>query len=235
MPEQIVNFYNQLYKSKQSQAMRPITEYSRFLSYLKLLEADKKILDIACGTGFLLKVANEKGLKTFGIDISDEAVKIAKENSPSSEIITASAENLPFENIFFDYVSCLGSIEHFLDINQGLREMLRVGKSGAKFLLVVPNKNYFVWWFTKNKGTHQRDFQEELKSLKEWRDIFNNLGFKILDIYQDDWPSRCLPWFYSFNPIKILKRLFFKLAWLILPLNYTYQFIFICQKNIVKI
>src|SRR3989339_417880 len=133
MPEQIVNFYNQLYKSKQSQAMRPITEYSRFLSYLKPLEVDKKILDIACGTGFLLKVANEKGLKTFGIDISDEAVKIAKENSPSSEIITASAENLPFKNNFFDYISCLGSIEHFSDINQGLREMLRVGKRGAKF------------------------------------------------------------------------------------------------------
>jgi len=65
MPEQIVNFYNQLYKSKQSQAMRPITEYSRFLSYLKPLAVGKIFLDIACGTGFLLKVANKKGLKTF--------------------------------------------------------------------------------------------------------------------------------------------------------------------------
>jgi len=230
MPETVVEFYNNLYKSKKSNAMRPINEYRRFLSYLEPLEENKNFLDIACGTGFLLKVAQEKGLKTFGIDISEEAIKVAKKNSPVSDLRVASAENLPFENNFFDYISCLGSIEHFSDINKGLKEMLRVGKNSAEYILVVPNKNYFAWWFTKNKGTHQREIGEELKSLNGWKNVFELAGFKILNIYQDKYPSRCLPWFYSFNLFKIIKRILFKLLWFFLPLRYAYQFVIVAKK-----
>ncbi len=228
------NFYNNLYKLKKSQAMRPLIEYGRFLNYLKPFKNIGTFLDIACGTGFLLKIAGEKGLETYGLDISEEAVKISKKNSPDSEIIVAEAENLPFENNSFDYISCLGSIEHFSDIDLGLKEMLRVGKNDAEYLLMVPNKNYFAWWFVKNKGTAQREIGEELKSLEEWKKIFQDQGLRIIKIKSDKWPTKSLPWFYSFNPLKIFKRLIFKLIWLILPLKYTYQFIFVCQKNIIK-
>ncbi len=228
--EQLVNFYNNLYHTKQSKAMRPSSEYARLLNYLKPLNNSGILLDIACGTGFLLKNATENNLKTYGVDIANEAVKVAKSNSPLSEIIVAAAENLPFADNFFDYISCLGSIEHFSNINQGLKEMLRVGKKNVKYLLVVPNKNYFAWWFTKNKGTHQRDIGEELKSLTEWQQVLQTAGFKITKIKPDKWPTMCLPWFYSFNPFKIIKRILFKLIWLVLPLRYTYQFIIIAEK-----
>jgi len=38
----------------------------------------RKLLDVGCGTGFLLLAAFKRGLKTYGIDISEEAIKIAK-------------------------------------------------------------------------------------------------------------------------------------------------------------
>ncbi|HPA25368.1 MAG TPA: class I SAM-dependent methyltransferase [bacterium] len=231
MNDKLISFYNNLYSKKQTNAMRPFKEYQFFLNFLKPFGTDQKILDVACGTGFLLKAAVDDGLKTYGIDIANEAVKISQKNSPQSEIFLGLAEELPFANNFFDFIYCLGSIEHFSDINKGLLEMLRVGKENAKYLLVVPNKNYFAWWFTQKKGTHQRDIGEELKSLKEWVSLFESAGFRIIKIKQDKWPTRCLPWFYSFNPLKIFKRLFFKLIWMVLPLKYTYQFIIVAEKK----
>lgn len=231
---EITEFYNHLYQEKQNMAMRPPRAYEGFLKHLEPLATGKNFLDVACGTGFFLKLAADKGLKTYGIDISSQAVEVAQQNSPSSQVQMAEAENLPFAGGFFDYITCLGSLEHFSDIERSLSEMIRVGKNTTKYLLVVPNKNYFAWWFKKNKGTHQREIGEELKSLNEWRKIFTGSGFKIIKISADRWPTKSLPWFYSYNPLKIFKRLFFKLVWLILPLRYTYQFIFLCQKDIAK-
>jgi len=229
--EEITKFYDDIYQRKQSQAMRPKQAYVDFLEILPSLKSGKKFLDIACGTGFLLSLASAKGLETHGIDISQQAVSVAKSNSPNSNIQVASAEKLPFQDNFFDYISCLGSIEYFENISQGISEMIRVAKDDAKFLLVVPNQNYFAWKLKKQSGTHQRDIAEELKTLKEWQQLFKDAGLNILAIRHDKWPAKSLPLFYSYNPYKILKRLVFKLIWLILPINYTYQFIILAVKR----
>lgn len=226
--QEVINFYNNIYLKKQAAAMRPLATYVPFVKILNPL-ANKKILDVACGTGFLLKLLAEKNLETYGVDISPEAVVVAKKESPTSKIFVASAENLPFNADFFDYVTCIGSIEHFENLDKGLTEILRVAKKEAKFVFVVPNKDYFFWYFKSKKGTHQRDIGEELKSLKDWQKFFQKHQLKIVKTKVDRYPTTSLPWFYSFNPYKILKRLFFKIVWLFLPKKYTYQFIFLIQ------
>lgn len=228
-------YYNKIYQERKAVAMRPLEAYKDFLKHLEPLAEGKNFLDVGCGTGYLLKLVAEQGLQTYGVDISEQAVKVAQQNNPYSDIQVASAENLPFLSNFFDYISCLGSLEHFNDLKKGLLEMTRVTKPSALFLLVVPNKNYLFWRFKKEKGTAQREIGEKLLSLKEWLKIFQEQGLKIIKIKSDKYPTQSLSWFYSWNPIKIFKRLVFKLVWLVLPLNYTYQFIFICQKNIAGI
>jgi ubiquinone/menaquinone biosynthesis C-methylase UbiE len=187
-------------------------------------------LDVGCGTGFLLKIAAEAGAEVFGVDISQAATEVAKKQCPTARIEAAAAESLPWEDNFFDYVVCLGSMEHFDNLEKGIKEMIRVTKQDAKFLLVVPNKDYFFWQFKKQKGTHQRGIKEQLYNFEEWRNIFLKQGLKILEIKSDYYPTRSLPWFCSFNPLKIFKRLAFKMVWLILPLKYGYQFIITAKK-----
>ena len=75
---------------------------------------------------------------------------------------------------------------------------------------------------------------EELKTFKEWQQIFKHAGLEIVATKQDKWPTKSLAWFYSFNPYKIIKRLAFKLVWLVLPLNCTYQFIILAVKRKIK-
>jgi ubiquinone/menaquinone biosynthesis C-methylase UbiE len=229
--QEIKNWYNSLYSSKGPESMRPFEAYIDIIDCLGV-EKGKLLLDISCGTGFLLKAANKAGLKTYGVDISEEAVKIARTTSPESKVDVAMGEDLGiFENGKFDYITCLGSLEHFLDKEKGLQEMHRVAKSSAKFCIMVPNSNFIYWKFKKDGGTAQQDINETLMSKAEWVELFNKCGLQVTDIYQDKWFMKSVKIFSSPNPIKIIKNMVLKTVWLLLPLNLTYQFIFILKKQ----
>jgi ubiquinone/menaquinone biosynthesis C-methylase UbiE len=229
--QEIKNWYNSLYSSRGQGSMRPFEAYIDIVNLIDV-EKGKLLLDVSCGTGFLLKAANKSGLKTFGVDISEEAVKIARTTSPESKVEAAMGEDLGiFENEKFDYVTCLGSLEHFLDKEKGLQEMRRVAKSTAKFCIMVPNSNFIYWKFKKDGGTAQQDINEALMSRDEWVGLFRNCGLQVIGTYQDKWFSQSVKVFSSANPIKIVKNAVLKTAWSLLPLNLTYQFIFILKKQ----
>lgn len=224
-------FYDSMYASKGDRAMRPRWVYERWFRLLGNTLAHQSLLDVGCGTGLFLQVATEHGLATTGLDLSDTAVALSKKNSPHSTVVQGSGEQLPFLDIQFDYVCCLGSLEHYYSPAQGLRELVRVAKDDAKFLLVLPNDNYLFWKLKKiKKGTAQREF-EVLKNLDGWKRFLDEGGLEILRIYQDKYPSEVLRIFQFKNPYKILRRLLYKIIWLMMPLKYTYQFVFILKKK----
>ena len=194
------------------------------------MKLGRKLLDIGCGTGYLLKAANQRGLKTYGVDISNEGVQIAKKVSPNSHIVVGRGEILSFPDGFFDYITCLGSLEHFLDMERAVKEMIRVGKDNSLFCIVVPNVDSLTWIITGKKGTEQRDINEHLLSLKQWKDLFIRNGFDIVLLSQDKWFMKITNILSSFNPLGIVKRTVDKLFWIMLPLRYTYQFVFILRK-----
>jgi ubiquinone/menaquinone biosynthesis C-methylase UbiE len=227
--QEIQNWYNNKHKIFKEKTWRPYEAYPIFLNYLKA-EEGKKLLDIGCGTGYLLKAAEEKGLIVYGIDISEEAVNIAKEIAKKSIITVNEAENLKFKDNLFDYITCLGSLEHFIDIEKAIKEILRVSKNDAVILIMVPNKDYIFWKFKKTKGTDQQEINEMLLDLKTWEKFLMKNGLLINKIYQDKWFMKEIKIFSSFNPYSVIKRIILKSIGKILPLKYAYQFIFICNK-----
>lgn len=226
----IRDWYNKKHTVMREKAWRPYEAYPVFLKYLNV-KPGKNLLDIGCGTGYLLRAANAKKMNTYGVDISDKAIEITKKESPNSVVFAGEGESLSFESEKFNYITCLGALEHFLDMNKALQEMKRVAKRDARFLIMVPNVNNHFWKKSGKFGTAQQDINERLFSLQEWKNIFLKNGFKILHIYQDRWFMKNIKIFSSLNPLKIMKRLIGKLEWLLLPLDKTYQFIFIMQKD----
>jgi ubiquinone/menaquinone biosynthesis C-methylase UbiE len=83
---------------------------------LNTLPPESKVMDLACGTGRISEFLLSKGYKVWGIDISSEMLRVAKgklssfENS--SNFQQADAENLPFENKFFDSATCIKLFGH---------------------------------------------------------------------------------------------------------------------------
>lgn len=113
-------------------------------SIWKFLEKQrvKTILDVGCGSGWLINYLNQRGLKACGCDNADEAVKIARKIvKPSSLIIKASATKLPFQDRSFDAVLGISIIEHLtkLQAKKFLKEVGRVLKKRGWLFLVTPN------------------------------------------------------------------------------------------------
>jgi len=234
--QEIKNWYNERHIRTKEHSWRPFEAYLLILDYFKEfgIKPGQKILDIGYGSGYFLKAAAEAGLDTYGIDISEEGMKIAQKSSPNSKLFVGKGEDLKFEDNFFDHVACIGVLEHFMDIDKGIKEMKRVIKPGGTLLILVPNINFIYWRFKKRKGTEQKDIREALMSLEQWRNKFMKEGLEVLKIDKDDWFFKEPISFSSFSLAVFLtgvKKMIYKLIWIFVPIKYTYQFVYILRKK----
>ncbi len=86
----------------------------------------KNVLEIGCSKGDFANIYT-KFCKTYlGLDISDEAIKIAKSlNLSNAKFICTDAHKLPVESNSIDFVIVNGLLHH-LDLSKSLREIHRV-------------------------------------------------------------------------------------------------------------
>jgi SAM-dependent methyltransferase len=222
--EEVSQWYDVKYYDA-GKVRRPYDAYPFILDYIKAGD-EGALLDIACGAGFLLLAASRRGLQSFGIGISPEAVRMAREVSPASQINAGSAEELKYADGFFDYVTCLGALEHFLDMNKALQEMKRVAKPDATFCLVVPNSRFLLWTVLGKRGTEQQDIKETLLTLREWKDVFTSNGFRVTGVRRDKWYLK----FPATSVAGFVKRVVALILGTVIPLRYDYQFAFILKK-----
>jgi methionine biosynthesis protein MetW len=98
----------------------------------------KMILDIGCGDGsFIIKF--KKQCETFGVDISQNAIKIAKEAGINAYEVDVSSERLPFQDEYFDIVYMGDVIEHLTNPDFAIKEVARVLKLNGFLVLSTPN------------------------------------------------------------------------------------------------
>jgi ubiquinone/menaquinone biosynthesis C-methylase UbiE len=147
-------------------------------------------------------------------------------------VAIADGERLPFADQVFDYVTNLGSLEHFCSPEQGLLEMRRVLKPGGAVALVLPNSYYLldILWHVWRRGypVSHKQMIERFATAGEWRDLIQAHGFRVRRSlkYNFCWPrsSADFRW-YARYPRKIP---YFALS-LVTPLNLSYSFLFICE------
>lgn len=103
----------------------------KFLGNLK----GKKVLDIGCGTGRIIKNLMEAGAKVVAADVSEEMLKVTKKKFKDAEIVCADIENLPFKDKSFDCVLALFVVVHLRDLQKAFDEVYRVLKDGGTFIV----------------------------------------------------------------------------------------------------
>lgn len=110
-----------------------------------------RILDVGCGTGANLEMLKQFG-ESEGVDVSDDALEFCRKKG--LKVHKGLAEELPFEDETFDLVTALDVVEHLDDDVAGLKEMLRVLKTGGKTLIFVPA---FMWlWGVQDDISNHR-------------------------------------------------------------------------------
>ena len=101
----------------------------------------KTVLDIGCGTGALLMMIHEgkKDAKLFGIDISEEMIKVAHAKLGNAADLTVSdSEKLPFKSGSFDLVLCTFSFHHHPNPTVVFKEMHRVLSPEGRIITADP-------------------------------------------------------------------------------------------------
>lgn len=94
------------------------------------------LLDIGCGDGLLLSLAQERGMEVHGLDISEKGAEKARAKGLMVTIADVSGP-LPFPDSSFDVVVILDVLEHLYAPQDLLKEAARVSK---RWLIVgVPN------------------------------------------------------------------------------------------------
>lgn len=229
--QQVAAFYDTVYAAGGVNAMRTLAHYREVFDHLQPIRPGGKSLDIGCGTGFFLKVASDAGLEAYGLDVSPKAVALCKEVAPKAQVVVGRGEELPFTDNFFDYIIFGGTLEHFLDPDKGLEEAVRVARDDAKFLIIVPNRNYWLWRVRGVYGTNQSQIQELLLDYNGWASLFRKHDLEPVTAHQDPWPWQSVKIFKFKNPWRIVRRVFYRFIWLFIPLRQTYQFVFVAQKN----
>lgn len=162
-------------KGYQSQATNPT--YAKKVKEIIALGYKKgKVLDIGCAYGFLLCEFEKKGFATYGIDISDFALKQAQKNCQARLFkLDISKEKIPLRKNFFNVVTGVFLLEHLENYFHCLKESHRVLKKGGLFFGYVPT---IKRWF--NDKTHLNIFTPE--SLKA---VLQRSGFKILKLGEE--------------------------------------------------
>jgi len=190
----------------------------------------RRALDIACGQGGWLQAIAERGAITAGTDISQVALDVCRDAVPEAELHCGPAERLPFEDRQFDFISCLGALEHFLDIEVSLKEMIRVAKPNASILLLVPNAGFLSSRLGLYNGTLQAAVKEEALSLLGWQELFESAGLRVkarwkdLHILSNAWIFRGAYYEWPLRAAQAVALPFW-------PLNWQYQVYYLCVLN----
>ena len=99
---------------------------------------NKKVLDIGCGYGDLLSEFKKNGAEVYGVDISQESLKICNEKGIS--VVKADCRNIPFKDNTFDVVYSIGVVEHVMETDKAINEHMRVCKPNGIVVVIVPNR-----------------------------------------------------------------------------------------------
>ena len=148
------NIYSQYWSS--ARIKYGVKQYDKDLIHeLSKRLKNGKFLEVGIGDGFpYSNVLDEMGYEVYGIDISPIHVDMVKESLPNINVSLGDAEDLEFQDNFFDIVFCFRSTWYFPDLIKSISEMLRVVKNDGLVMFDIQNSNHPI---------HLKNLKEQLR------------------------------------------------------------------------
>ncbi len=101
------------------------------------------VLDVGCGSGWLLREIYREGFNVMGLDYSEKSIAESKFIFESEgldiPLVRGKAEELPFKDGTFDSTTMIGVLEHVPNPRQAMEEINRVLRENGMLCVSVPN------------------------------------------------------------------------------------------------
>ncbi len=139
----------------------------------------RRVLDVGCGRGHLLREFRDRGWETLGTELDDASAKFPRESLGLS-VKVGTLEGLGFSNAAFDAVVLWHVLEHVPEPLPILREIHRVLRPGGVFLVAVPDFSSGEArcgqskWFHLDVPRHLQHFRRE-----RLRRLLESAGFQV--------------------------------------------------------
>ena len=136
---------------------------------LKLINSfsseDKKLLDVGCGTGDFLQIAQQNNWTVSGIEPNDDARQIA--NSKTNKSVYNIEKLLEFPKQGFDVITLWHVLEHLPNLDEQVSILKSLLKENGRLIIAVPNyksydaKYYKNFWAAFDVPRHLWHFSQE--------------------------------------------------------------------------
>ena len=179
--------------------------------YAQLIKKHKKsgrVLEIGCGLGDLLHFL-EENFETYGIDISDYAIKKAKKKAKNSILKVMKAKDIDaFRKNFFDVIVSCHLLEHLQNPDLVIAKMNQILKKDGIVLIAVPNTSSWMKTVKKTNWVGLRDKTHvSLFPPEKWLALLKKNHLQPFKIFSDGfWDAPYLPLIPVF-----LQKIFFGL------------------------
>lgn len=156
----------------------------------------ERVLDVACGTGVVTRLAAERAGsagRVAGLDANPGMLAVARSETPSALPVDwheANAEEIPLPDDSFDVVLCQMGLQFMANKLGALREMRRVLAPGGRVLVTVPGPKPDL--FTVMTDALSRHFGPEAASFgdlvfsmhdaEELAGLMRSSGFRDVDV-----------------------------------------------------
>jgi ubiquinone/menaquinone biosynthesis C-methylase UbiE len=163
------------------------------------LRPGERVLDVACGTGVVARLASRQVDATgsvAGLDVNAHMLAVARSAAPPGQPIEwheASAEGMPLPDKSFDVVLCQMGLQFMPDKQAALREMRRVMVDDGRLILNMPGptpKPFTVMEeaFARHVGKEAAGFVSQVFSLHDTAEIqalVNGAGFHEVSVQSE--------------------------------------------------
>lgn len=163
------------------------------------LVVGEAVLDAACGTGIVARMASDRvgpDAKVVGADINTGMLTVAKSKSEEEgkliDWVEADVASLPFGDASFDAVFCQQGLQFFPDKLSALKELRRVLSPGGRCVICVarslehnPLMNGQIEILTRYIGEDAANAIRAVCSLSDASmiyDLFDQAGFSEINI-----------------------------------------------------
>ncbi len=146
--DRFANEYDGWFETEEGRKVKEL-ELSLLLDFAEP-SSGEKMLEVGIGTGLFAVEFAKRGVEVFGIDPSEEMLKIAEQRGFSVKVGTG--ENIPFEDNSFDIVLAMTSIEFSKSPDKFVSEMKRVAKCRGRVIVAALNLLSFYGIERRIKG-----------------------------------------------------------------------------------